>query len=160
MGVEGNREAVTIGRPRLRVPKISWALLIAVTTMGTLNGLYVLLIPVGGQTELTGRTWEQFAAQDAEVASIYAMDLALLGITWAAFGLLAAIISIVPYRRGDRWAWYALWLVPITFGGAATRMLIDQYDAGFWVAGYTAVAVVGLLIPIRRDRARMTSEVR
>jgi hypothetical protein len=39
-------------------------------------------------------------------------------------------------------------------------MLIDQYDAGFWVAGYTAVAVVGLLIPIRRDRARMTSEVR
>jgi hypothetical protein len=154
MGAEGNRETVAIGRARLRVPKVSWALLVTVTTLGTLNGLYVLLIPVGGQTELTGRTWEQFAAQDQEVASIYAMDLALLGITWTAFGLLAVIISVVPYRRGDRWAWYALWLVPITFGGAAIRMLLDQYDAGFWVAGYTAVAIVGLLIPIRRLRAK------
>jgi hypothetical protein len=150
MGAEGNREAVTIGRARQRLPKVSWALLTTVTTMGTLNGLYVLLVPVGDQTELTHRSWEQFAAQDPEVASIYAMDLAVLGIIWAAFGLLAAIISIVPYRRGDRWAWYALWLVPITYGGAATRFLIDQYSAGFWVAGLTAVAVVGLLIPIRR----------
>jgi hypothetical protein len=150
MAAEGNREAATIGRARLRVPKVSWALLTTVTTLGTLNGLYVLLVPVGGQTELTGRTWEQFAAQDPEVASIYAMDLAVLGIIWAAFGLLAAIISLVPYRRGDRWAWFALWLVPITYGGVATRFLIDRYDAGFWVAGLTAVAVVGLLIPIRR----------
>jgi hypothetical protein len=150
MGAEEDREEVTTGRLRLRVPKVSWALLATVTTLGTLNGLYVLLVPVGGQTELTGRTWEQFAAQDPEVASLYAMDLTLLGITWAAFGLLAAIISVIPYRRGDRWAWYALWLVPITFGGAATRMLIDRYEAGFWVAGYSAVALIGLLIPIPR----------
>ncbi len=147
---EGQPETVTIGRARLRVPKVSWALLTTVTTLGTLNGLYVLLVPVGDQTELTGRTWERFATQDPEVASIYAMDLAVLGIIWAAFGLLAAIVSIVPYRRGDRWAWYALWLVPITNGGAATRFLIDRYDAGFWVAGLAAVAVIGLLIPIRR----------
>ena len=115
-----------------------------------LNGLYVLLVPVGDQTELSGRTWDQFAAQEPEVASIYAMDLALLGIIWASFGLLAAIISGVPYRRGDRWAWYVLWLVPIAYGGAAIRMLIDGYDAGMWVAGYTAVAVVGLLMATRR----------
>jgi hypothetical protein len=119
-----------------------------------LNGLYVLLVPVGGQTELAGRTWEQFAAQDQEVASIYAMDLALLGIIWTAFSLLAAIISVVPYRRGERWAWYALWLVPITYGGAATRMLIDRYDAGFWVAGYTAVAVVSLVVAIPQAMRR------
>jgi len=105
---EGQPETATIGRARLPVPRVSWALLTTVTTLGTLSGLYVLLVPVGDQTELTGRTWERFAAQDPEVASIYAMDLAVLGIIWAGFGLLAAIVSIVPYRRGDRWAWYAL----------------------------------------------------
>lgn len=115
-----------------------------------LNGLYVLLVPVGDQTELTGRTWEQFAAQETEVASIYSMDLALLGIVWTAFGLLASLISAVPYRRGDRWAWYVLWLVPIAYGGAAIRMLVDGYDAGVWVAGYTALAVVGLVMGTRR----------
>jgi hypothetical protein len=136
------------------VPRASWVLLTAVTIVGMLNGLYVLLVPVGGQTELAGRTWEQFAAQDQEVASIYAMDLALLGIIWTAFSLLAAIISVVPYRRGERWAWYALWLVPITYGGAATRMLIDRYDAGFWVAGYTAIAVVSLVVAIPQAMRR------
>jgi hypothetical protein len=150
MGVGGRPEGVTVGRARLSVPKASWALLTTVTMLGTLNGLYVLLVPVGDQTELAGGTWEQFAAQDPEVASIYAMDLAVLGIIWAAFSLLAAMVSVIPYRRGDRWAWYALWLVPITYGGAATRFLIDRYEAGFWIAGLTAVAVVGLLIPIRR----------
>jgi hypothetical protein len=152
MGAEGDREAVTIGRTSPGVPKVSWALLTTVTTLGTLNGLYVLLVPVGGQTELSARTWEHFAAQDPEVASLYAMDLALLGITWTALGLLGAIISVIPYRRGDRWAWYALWLVPISFGGGAIRMLIDQYDAGYSVAAYSVVAVVCLLLPIRRLR--------
>ena len=149
MGTAGNPEAVTISRARLRVPRVSWVLLTTVTLL-PLNSLYVWLIPGRIQTDLTGRTWEQFAARDPEVASIHAMYLAVLGIIWAAFGLLAAIISFVPYRRGDRWAWYALWLVPIAYGGAATRFLIDRCGAGFWVAGLAAVAAVGLLIPIRQ----------
>jgi hypothetical protein len=154
VATEGNHGPAAIRRVRPVVSRASWVLLTAVTIVGMLNGLYVLLVPVGGQTELAGRTWEQFAAQDQEVASIYAMDLALLGIVWTAFSLLAAIISVVPYRRGERWAWYALWLVPITYGGAATRMLIDRYDAGFWVAGYTAIAVVSLVVAIPQAMRR------
>jgi len=154
VATEGNHGPTAIRRVRPVVPRASWVLLTAVTIVGMLNGLYVLLVPIGGQTELAGRTWEQFAAQDQEVASIYAMDLALLGIIWTAFSLLAAIISVVPYRRGERWAWYALWLVPITYGGAATRMLIDRYDAGFWVAGYTAIAVVSLVVAIPQAMRR------
>lgn len=132
------------------MPRASWILMTTVTIVGMLNGLYVLLVPVGDQTELGGRTWEQFVAQDPKVASIYAMDLALLGIVWTAFSLLAAIVTAVPYRRGDRWAWYVLWLVPIAYGGAAIRMLVDGYDAGVSVAAYAGLAVVGLLSAVRR----------
>ena len=82
MGTEGNPEAVTISRARLRVPRVSWLLLTTVTML-PLNALFVWLI-LGVQPELTGRTWEQFAAQDPEVASIYAMYLAVLAIIWAA----------------------------------------------------------------------------
>ena len=129
MRTEGNPEAPTISRARIRVPSVSWVLLTTVTIL-PLNGLYVWLIPSRIQIEPTGRSWEQFAAQDTEVAAIHTMYLAVLGIIWAAFGLLAAIISFAPYRRGDRWAWYALWLVPIAYGGAATRFLIDRCGAG------------------------------
>lgn len=77
--------------------------------MDFVQRLRVFLVPVGDQTELTGRTWERFAAQDPEVASIYAMDLAVLGIIWAAFGLLAAIVSVGSLPPGGSRAWYALW---------------------------------------------------
>ena len=40
-------------------------------------------------------------------------------------------------------------LLPVTIGGVAARMLIDQYSASYYYAGITAVALVALLIPIR-----------
>ncbi|GAA1807782.1 hypothetical protein [Agromyces neolithicus] len=131
MGADTGREAPTTRGDRVRIPPVSWGLLALATILGALNGLYVLVVPVGGQTELTGRTWDQFAADDAEMASLYSMDLALLGITWVAFGLLAAVVSLFAYRLGERWSWYALWLVPLAYGGAAARMLVDEYSAGW-----------------------------
>jgi hypothetical protein len=30
-------------------------------------------------------------------------------LAWAAFNFMAATILIYPYRRGEKWAWYAIW---------------------------------------------------
>jgi len=138
-----------VGEPAFRVPWVSWGLLTVVSTLVALSALWVALTPVGDQTELAGRTWEQFAQQDAEVASLYSMDLGILGFLGAGCGLLAAVISVIPFRRGERWAWYALWLLPVTIGAVTARMLINEYSAGYYYTGLTAVAVVGLILPIR-----------
>ena len=34
------------------------------------------------------------------------------GVNLALLGLLILVVVLVPYRRGDRWAWLALWLLP------------------------------------------------
>jgi hypothetical protein len=138
-----------MGQPPLRVHWISWGTIATMATVAALSSLWVALTPAGDQTELSGRAWDQFAQQDPEVASLYSMDLVVLGLLGAGFGLLAAVVSVIPYRRGERWAWYALWLVPITIGAVAVRMLVDQYSTGYYYAGVTAVALVALLIPIR-----------
>jgi hypothetical protein len=36
-------------------------------------------------------------------------------IAWATFNLLAAIILVNPYRRGERWAWYAISVTAVPF---------------------------------------------
>ena len=36
-------------------------------------------------------------------------------LAWAAFNLLAAVILVFPYRRGETWAWYAIWGMVITY---------------------------------------------
>jgi hypothetical protein len=138
-----------MGQPAFRVPWVSWGPLTVVSTFVALSALWVALTPAGDQTELAGRTWGQFAQQDPEVASLYSMDLVVLGLLGAGFGLLAVVVSVIPYRRGERWAWYALWLVPIAIGAVALRMLVDQYSAGYYYAGITTVALVALLLPIR-----------
>ena len=132
------------------VPRASWIILAVIATLTILSGLYVGLTPVGAQTELSGRTWEEFAAADPEMASIYAMDLVLLGMTLTAFAILGTIVTLIPYRRGERWAWFALWIIPLVHGGVALRMLIDQYDAAYVYLGLFVISLIGLLIPIRR----------
>jgi hypothetical protein len=111
--------------------------------------LWVALTPAGDQTTLSGRTWEQFALQDPEVANLVSRQLNVLGFLGAGFGLLAAVVSVIPYRRGERWAWFALWLFAVAIGVVAARQLIDQYPAGYYYAGITTVAVVALLTPVR-----------
>ena len=133
-----------------RVPRASWIILAVVAALTILSGVYVGLMPTGSQTELSGRTWEEFAAADPEVARIYSMDLVLLGITLTAFAILGTILSLIPYRRGERWAWFALWLIPLGHGGMALRMLIDQYSAGYVYLGLCIISLIGILIPIRR----------
>jgi hypothetical protein len=113
------------------------------------SAAWVGLTPAGDQTELAGRTWEQFASQDSEVAYLFSRQLQIIGLQGAGFGLLAAIVSLFPYRRGERWAWYGLWLFPLTIGAIAARMLVDQYPAGYYYGGITVIALAALLIPIR-----------
>jgi hypothetical protein len=139
-----------MGQSVFRVPWVSWGPLSVVSTFVALSALWVALTPAGDQTELTGRAWDQFASQDPEVAYLFSRQLNILGFLGAGFGLLAAVVSIIPYRLGERWAWYALWLFPATIGGVAARMLVDQYPAGYYYAGVTTVALVALLIPISK----------
>ena len=133
-----------------RLPRASWIILAVVATLTILSGLYVGLTPVGSQTELSSRTWEEFAAAEPEVATTYAMDLVLLGMTLTGFAILGTILTLIPYRRGERWAWFALWLIPLVHGGLALRMLADQYEAGYVYLGLFVISLIGILIPIRR----------
>jgi hypothetical protein len=35
---------------------------------------------------------------------LFSRQLNILGFLGAGFGLLAAVVSVIPYRLGDRWA--------------------------------------------------------
>jgi hypothetical protein len=143
-----------MNRPGSAAPWTSWGPLAAAAILTGLGSLWVALTPAGEQTELASRTWAQFAQGDREVASLYGMDLVILGLMGAGFGLLGGVVSAIPYRLGERWAWYASWLIPLTIGVVAARMLVDQYSAGYFSAALAAVAMIGLLLPVRRVLGR------
>jgi hypothetical protein len=137
-------------RPARRVAPVSWGMLAIVTTLGGLSAVYVALTPAADQTPLNGRTWQQFATTDPEVASIVARLLVVLGLLGVGFAAVAALVSLFAYRSGARWAWFSLWLVPLVYGAIAARQLADAYAVGYFYASLAAVAVVALVISIRR----------
>ncbi len=38
-----------------------------------------------------------------------------LAIGWTGYSLYATVVFAIPFRRGERWAWYASWILVIGF---------------------------------------------
>ncbi len=73
-------------------------------------------------------------------------DTAIAQLGIAIFGMSIAAVS---YRRGERWAWYALWYLPVVF----LAYIGSQVVLGNSVAPPTVLLIIsllGLLLPTRR----------
>jgi hypothetical protein len=46
----------------------------------------------------------------------------VLFIGWTAFSLYSALVLYIPYRQGEKWAWYSTWILVVAF---ATMILFD-----------------------------------
>lgn len=63
-------------------------------------------------------------------------------IAWATFNLLAAIILYIPYRRGEKWAWYAISLTAVPFA----LVIFSNPEIGPIYLGEAALIVAGQLL--------------
>ena len=75
--------------------KIGWIVLLFISVLATLNHL---MLPAYG-------------------------DDVGLAIGWTGYSLYAIVVLAIPFRRGERWAWYSTWILVIGF---AIPILINQ----------------------------------
>jgi hypothetical protein len=64
-------------------------------------------------TGVTGMTWNELQAASPSVARLIDTIFRANGATLTSLALLSLAICQVPYRKGERWAWYALWALPM-----------------------------------------------
>ena len=81
--------------------RYAWIILSVSAVLGLLAGLTLILAPLSIMVE------PAFAA-----GSVPAV-LRALGLTWVFFNVLELIILFRNFRRGEQWAWWVLWLLPI-----------------------------------------------
>jgi hypothetical protein len=93
--------------------KVSWMTLLGLSVLATLNHL-ILIFVIASETTLF--------------------------IGWAAYNTYASIVLFIPFRRGERWAWYTTWILVIGF---ASMILFDtQVGLGYAIAaGIMAVCL-------------------
>jgi hypothetical protein len=73
----------------------------------------------------------------------------MLKISWS---LLVLAITLTGYRRGEKWAWYTMWLVPALLVGQGifnSVFLGDFNEMLSWIP-ITSLSLLGLFLPYRK----------
>src|ERR1044072_7642754 len=89
----------------------SWIILLVVVVVVTLLSLQSLRIAYTGNQDslITGFTLDQLREHGGEEAVKAFKGRRATAATWAlAYGVLALTVVLGPYRRVERWAWWAL----------------------------------------------------
>ena len=74
------------------------------------------------------------------------------GLSDLGFAFFLIVISMTAYRRGDKWAWYALWFVPAFFLGFIVLSLTLESTSSLLppLMVFVILSLVGLLLPVRK----------
>jgi hypothetical protein len=120
----------------------AWIILLAAAALGIFGGVSVM-VPTNPTYQLPSVIW----------------IIRAWGITWIGFNILALVLIVGPYRRGERWAWYTLRLMPLLLVGYF--VLSPELAMNLVLAILTAA--LGLILPYRRyffDADQQPSRVR
>lgn len=101
----------------------AWKVLLFFSVFMALIGLPDLLIggsfyQVGDEALLygiTSMTWEQLEAASPNAAAMIDFKVRMGGLQYLFLGLFSMAITLTGFRRGERWAWYTMWLFPLFF---------------------------------------------
>ena len=121
----------TVARSERIHEKYAWVILVADVALGIVSAIMTTLPPLSWFT-------------DPLYTTPYSV-MGAWGISWVGFEILALVLILVPFRRGERWAWWTLWLLP---GLWLCLFLLDTSLLGLLVL--TLISVTGLLLSRRR----------
>ena len=76
-------------------------------------------------------------------------SLGILKMSWSFF-LLA--VTLTGYRKGEKWAWYTLWLAPAVLmsQGIFNSVYIGDFNVMLEYVPIMTIALLGLLLPYRK----------
>jgi hypothetical protein len=64
---------------------------------------------------IAGITWEQLEATSPSAARMIDFKVRMGGLEYLFLGLFSMAIALTSFRRGERWAWYTMWLLPLFY---------------------------------------------
>lgn len=71
------------------------------------------------------------------------------GVASIGLGLFGVLIAVIPFRRRERWAWFALWFYPVFWVVHLVGRLPPGKDHVHQVV-FIVLSLAGLLLPVRQ----------
>ena len=83
----------------------------------------------------TNLTWDEMKALNPTVSDYVQRVIWLNGAAYLGLGLIAAVLSWTAYRRGERYAWFAMWVLPLTLAASAAVFAVEKLRSGLLLRG-------------------------
>jgi hypothetical protein len=101
---------------------------------------------------IAGVTLDELKSSNPSFFDLYDFYFRFGGLSDLGFAFLITIISLTAFRKGEKWAWYSLWILPAFFiGGILIVLSIEKANSLLIpLALFTILSLLGLLLPYRK----------
>jgi LPXTG-motif cell wall-anchored protein len=130
-----------------------WIHLFLVASIQTLT---ILLLAVFSGPDTfqadTGIAWTELSSAYPSVATQFSMAQQSSLVTTLAVGLFSLAVTYFAFRSGQRWAWFAMWILPASMilGNVSLAQTENQAGIAVLVGAFILLAVAGLLLSYRK----------
>jgi hypothetical protein len=136
--------------------KYAWVVFLALGVLWVVVGFVQAFFPEGlAEVDahlITGMSWNRLKALSPEATDLVRFLYGGFGILKMSWSFFVLAVTLTGYRKGEKWAWYTLWLVPIILVSSAifnASYTGDVYQTLEWIPIMT-VTLLGLLLPFRK----------
>ena len=135
--------------------QVSWIVLTVALVPAMLSGVLLAVAPTvfiaGEFSAFTGGSLGEFAEAHPAAYAFLLLEDSELGVFLFGLLLLTLLITVIPYRKGERWAWYAVLASLILSAIGSVGLNIPTGDLGVVIltGSIHLVALVGLAIGAR-----------
>ena len=121
---------------------LGWAAMAAVAPERLIGPGSTPILPAGFEG-FTGLSWQALATASPRTTEYLTLLFRMFGLYGVAFSLVAIAIAANAFRRGERWAWWALLVGnSITFVGAMAYDQIARAVGPFELTEYLGLAAI------------------
>jgi hypothetical protein len=137
------------------VPRFAWILILiadaGIIAWGAMAALATEHLTGPGSTPIlvaeyenfTGLSWIELKTASPKIAEFITILFRMYGTFNVAFGLMTVAISVSAFRRGKRWAWWALLVGnTIAFGSAITFDRVVNAIGIFEMSEYLGIVMI------------------
>jgi hypothetical protein len=127
---------------------LAWGAMAAIAPENLLGPGGGPILPAGYEG-FTGYSWTALTNTFPLATEFITLVFRMYGIYGVAFSLMAIAIAVTAFRRGDRWAWWALLVGnTLTYVSAMTYDQIARAVGPFELTEYLGLAVVYLALAV------------
>ena len=128
---QAEQAEMTIGRSVRAYEKYGWIILLASALLGIFLAVLTAIPPEN--------------IRSSPLMQLAYPIMTTLSISTIGFFIFAMVTIVFPYRRGERWAWFTLWMLPLLW----LAQFVLSPDLMYYLV-LAIMSVAGLVLPYRR----------